>query len=505
MSKSAVLLYPNQLFHVDYLPRDVDEVILVEEPLMFGTDSQHRMYVHKQKLVFLRATMRRYTEQTLWPAGYKVDYIEHTHLTETEDIVEKLKDYDHISLFEIDDDIISRRLFSAIEAHPERPEITVVNNPNFYVSSADCRKFFEDKQHTRFADFYQWQRERFNIMIDQKTYKPLEGSWVLDTKKPKKLPASSKPPSFQIFGANNYVAEAIDYVNTQFPENPGSVTDFPWPTSHGEAEAWFLEFLQHRLEKYAMYEHAIDGDMPWMYHSAISPMLNCGLLQPQTVVDTAVNYAESKSIAPEVLEPFIRNIVGWREYVRAVYKKRHVTLRTANKYNHTRRMTHDWYSGTTGIQPVDDIIRKVHTRAYTHQAERIMVLGNIMFLCEFHPDEIYRWFMEMFIDSYDWTVVPNVYGLSQNAAGMDTSQPGISSSNYILSLSHYERGEWSDIWDGLYWRCVEKNKELFAKNPGMSRSVKQLERMNKNRKRIIGYRADDFLNAMTVTDTSAGQ
>jgi deoxyribodipyrimidine photolyase-related protein len=499
MSKNALLLYPNQLFAVEELPKDVDEVVLVEEPLVFGTDQQHIMYMHKQKLVFLRATMRRYMDETLWPAGYKVDYIEFSHLTETEDIVEKLKEFDHVSIFEIDDDVLNRRLMSAIDSHPEAPDVTIIPSPNFYLSVEDCNKFFSNKNKSSYQNFYQWQRERFNILIDPKTYKPLEGKWNIEIKS-KRLPVDHTPPSFQVFGSNEFVGEAVEYVNNHFPDNPGSVTDFPWPTNHSEAIAWLQEFLEHRLEEYAVYHDAIDGKMPWMYHSGISPLINCGLLQPAEVVNATIEYAQKQSMTASIIEPFVQNIIGRREYARALYRKYHVNLRTSNTYNHSRRMTHDWYSGTTGILPVDEVINKVKARSYTHQSERIMVLGNIMFLCEFHPDDVYRWFMEMLIDSYDWMVVPNIYGISQGALGSAETKPEISSSNFILSMSHYEKGDWSDVWDGLYWRCIEKYRNQFSKNKSMSIAVKQLDRLDENRKRIISYRAEDFLKTKTILD-----
>jgi len=122
-----------------------------------------------------------------------------------------------------------------------------------------------------------------------------------------------------------------------------------------------------------------------------------------------------------------------------------------------------------------------------------------MFLCEFHPDEIYRWFMEMFVDSYDWAVVPIVYGISQGAAytALDTI-PAISSSNFILSMSHYEKGVWSDVWDGLYWRAIEKHRDKFEKDPDMKMAVTQLDKISSNRRRVIGYRAEDFLKQKTA-------
>ncbi len=499
MSKTGLLLYPNQLYRVDVLPRDVDEVILVEEPLMFGTDQQYPMMVHKQKLAFHRATMRRYMEEELWPAGFQVDYVEYKRLSESGDIVEKLKEFELVHVFEFNDDVLSRRLITSVESHPEGPQLNVLLSPNFYLSAQESDTFFKNPKTVEFQKFYQWQRERFNILLDQETYKPLEGDWNMNPGARHRVPKNIQLPSFQVFGANDFVADAVSYVQEHFPDNPGSTADFPWPTNRHEARTWLQDFLNDRLQKYALYEEAIDGHAPWLFHSAVAPMLNIGLLDPDEVVNAAVEAHHKHSGDIEDVELFIRNVIGWREYTRGMYRKRHVALRSVNSFQHTRKMTADWYNGTTGIPPVDDVIRKVQTRAYTHNVERLMVLGNIMFLCEFHPDDVCRWFMEMFIDSYDWFSVSQVYGISQGASFNTTGiGPSISSSNFILSMSHYEKGVWCDIWDGLYWRAIEKHQDKLKDHPNYKMAVKQLGRMNADRRRIIGYRAEDFLAQKTT-------
>jgi deoxyribodipyrimidine photolyase-related protein len=145
-------------------------------------------------------------------------------------------------------------------------------------------------------------------------------------------------------------------------------------------------------------------------------------------------------------------------------------------------------------------LKKVVKRGYAHHNERLMVLGNIMLISDFHPDEVYKYFMEMFIDAYDWIVVPSVYALSQYSDGGEyVDKPFVSSSNYIMSISNYKRGTWADVWDGLYWRFIEKNRALFAKNQRMALVLTQLDKLDPDRKRIISYRADDFLAVKTTS------
>jgi deoxyribodipyrimidine photolyase-related protein len=155
-----------------------------------------------------------------------------------------------------------------------------------------------------------------------------------------------------------------------------------------------------------------------------------------------------------------------------------------------------FYDGTTGIEPVDAVIQRALRTGYCHHIERLMVLGNFMLLCEISPDAIYQWFMELFIDSYDWVMVPNVYGMSQHAdGGMITTKPYISGSAYILKMSNFKRGPWCPIWDALYWRFIDKHRDFFAGNPRMSVMVKQCERMGSKLKEHHAV-AEKFLNQL---------
>lgn len=497
-SNNILLLYPHQLYPADVLPDDVNQVYLIEDPLLFGRDTQYPLYMHKQKIVLLRASMRRYVEEVLWPAGYQVEYIEFHHMIESGDIVNKLTHAARVEYFDLTDDVLQRRIAESLQALEHKPEVRQLDSANFYLTRNEVKAFFQKKDKSTFADFYRWQRERFNILINPDTYRPLGGKLIFDSETRKRLPKSHKLEGFGVFGSNEFVDEAKEYVNKHFPDNPGSLDDFPWPTSHVEASAWLDEFVENRLDEYGTYQDALDGEAPWIYHSALSPMLNIGLLSPMQVVNRAISRHQQKEVPLASLEAFVRQILGWREFTRGVYLEKQVSLRTANGFNQQRLLTNDWYYATTGLPPVDDVIKKVLSRGYAHHNEREMVLGNAMFLSEFHPDEVYRWFMEMFVDAYDWAVVPTVYGLSQCAEPNSmATKPAVSSSNYVLSMSHYEKGDWCDVWDGLYWNFVERNREQLSHNASMRIATQQLDKIKEERRRIISYRAKDFLKEKT--------
>lgn len=178
------------------------------------------------------------------------------------------------------------------------------------------------------------------------------------------------------------------------------------------------------------------------------------------------------------LEGFIRQIMGWREFIRIVYEREGSHQRTKNFWGFERKIPKSFWLGKTGILPVDNVIQKLLQTGYSHHIERLMVMGNFMLLCEFHPDEVYRWFMEMYVDAYDWVMVPNVYGMSQFAdGGLITTKPYISGSNYLLKMSDYPKGVWTEIWDGLFWRFIYVHRDFFLKNPRMGMMVKMFDKM----------------------------
>jgi deoxyribodipyrimidine photolyase-related protein len=223
-------------------------------------------------------------------------------------------------------------------------------------------------------------------------------------------------------------------------------------------------------------------------------MLNVGLLTPQYIIDEALLYASNHEIPLNSLEGFMRQIVGWREFIRAVYELKGNEERTKNYWGFTRKIPDSFWNGTTGIEPIDSTIKKVLETGYCHHIERLMVLGNFMLLCEFDPDEVYRWFMELFIDAYDWVMVPNVYGMSQFAdGGLMATKPYISGSNYVMKMSDYKKGAWQTIWDGLFWRFMHTHRTFFLQNPRLGMLVRTFDKMSDEKKNLHLKNAEEYL------------
>jgi deoxyribodipyrimidine photolyase-related protein len=329
----------------------------------------------------------------------------------------------------------------------------------------------------------------------EKDGNPRGGKWTYDVDNRKKYPKGQQPPEIQFPNSSPYWEEAIQYVETYFKDYPGSLdAKRIYPITFEETSDWLVRFLKERFEEFGIYEDAIVKEEIFLNHSLLSPLMNAGLISPHKVINESLLFAEKNDIPLNSLEGFIRQIMGWREFIRGMYLCKGSFSRTQNFWGFERKIPKSFYDGTTGIEPLDDTIKKVLATGYCHHIERLMVLGNFMLLCEFHPEEVYRWFMELFIDAYDWVMVPNVYGMSQFAdGGTFATKPYIGGSNYIKKMSNYGKGPWTEIWDGLFWRFISVNQDFFLKNPRMSMMVHSFNRMSDDKRATHLENAADFL------------
>ena len=287
-------------------------------------------------------------------------------------------------------------------------------------------------------------------------------------------------------------------VHSMFKDHPGSLDHLWMPTNRKESLKWLDLFLENKFSKFGDYEDAIRSENNFLFHSALSPVLNMGLLTPNEVVNKALDFANKNSVPINSLEGFIRQIIGWREFIRGIYHYKGDEEIKSNYWRHDRKLTKDWYEGTTGITPLDDAIKDCLKFGYTHHIPRLMIICNIMNLSKIHPNEIYKWFMEMFVDSSDWVMVPNVYGMGTFAdGGIFATKPYSCGSNYMIKMSNYKKDSWCDIVDGLYWKFMNDNISFFKSNPRLSILVGSLERMNSDRKTLIFDKANNFINEMT--------
>lgn len=487
--KQTYIVYPHQLFEDIHLQKEVRSVVFIEEPLLFK-----QFAFHKKKLIFHHAAMKIFAHR-LKELGFSIIYVESHELLETQDIISVLKknEITKVHFFDLVDDWLEKRIRNACKS--SNIETVEHKSPNFYLDRSDIEKEFGNQSNFLMASFYIKQRKKFNILLQNG--KPIGGKWSFDAENRKKLPRNIKLPNAPQTNENSFVNEAIKYVEQYFPKNPGQTEHFFFPVSHEGVRTWLDAFLNEKFSLFGTYQDAVLSTDSILFHSILSPLLNAGLLTPNEVVEKAITKAEKDGIPINCIEGFIRQIIGWREFVRGVYCTIGGKERTKNFWGHTRALPESFWNGTTGIEPVDNVILKVCETGYAHHIERLMIMANFMLLCEIHPDEVYRWFMELFIDAYDWVMVPNVYGMGQYAdGGMITTKPYISGANYILKMSNFSKGEWIDTWNSLYWSFVAKHKIIFQQNPRCQPIIFMLDKMENSVRSLHLQRAENYLKGL---------
>ena len=491
---STGILFPHQLFEQNSLVSKCNTIYLVEEYLYF---KQYNF--HKQKIAFHRASMKFY-EGYLQSKNIQVVYIDSfNELADVRKLIPYLK-LQNIHAFEYIDTSdywLEQRIRKACRTY------NLVANKNrsplFLNSSEKIASWFSGKKRMFQTDFYKHQRQSRNLLLDN-NQKPIGGKWTYDDENRLKYPKGKTPPKVDFPKLNAFYAEAIAYTEKYFPDNYGRLnSNFIYPATHAEGKSWLEDFFKTRFSEFGAYEDAIVSNELILHHSVLTPMLNVGLLTPQFIIDEALKYAGTREIPLNSLEGFIRQIVGWREFIRAVYELKGTTERTRNYWGFTRKIPASFWNGTTGIEPFDSTLKKVLETGYCHHIERLMVLGNFMLLCEFDPDEVYRWFMELFIDAYDWVMVPNVYGMSQFAdGGLMATKPYISGSNYLMKMSDYKKGDWQAVWDGLFWRFMHTHRDFFLQNPRLGMLVKSFDKMTVEKRTAHLKNAEIYLEKLIV-------
>ena len=486
--KEISVILPNQLHeNIEFLKKNIP-IYLIEEFLFFK-----QFNFHKQKLIFHRSSMKSY-ENYLTTKGYFVSYIESKNpISEIRNFIKNLsKEIKIIRAIDPDDYLIEKRLKK--ECQKRSIKIIFYENPSFIITKEDLKTFFK-KEKVKFfqTSFYKNQRKKLNILIDNND--PTGGKWTYDSENREKYPKDKNTPIIRYPKIEEYHLEAVKYVENNFKNNLGSInSNIIYPNNFKSAKKWFHEFLKVRFKEFGPYEDAILKEESILNHSLLSPLINVGLLSPKYIVNETINFYKKNKIPINSCEGFIRQIIGWREFIRGIYTVKGSYERTKNFWGFKRKIPSSFYNGKTGIDPVDDSIKKIINSAYTHHIERLMILGNFMLLCEFDPDEVYRWFMELFIDAYDWVMVPNVYGMSQFAdGGLMSTKPYISGSSYILKMSNYIKGDWCIIWDSLFWNFIKNQREFFSKNPRMRMLVNSYDKMDENKKSNLNKTAKKFL------------
>ncbi len=495
MDDSITLVFPHQLFAEHPAVRRGRPITLIEDSLFFGDPHAAPGRFHKKKIVLHRASMQAYAER-LRNAGHRVHYLESAPGETLTGVLTKHHlefPFSRIVTLDPADHLAERRLRRFCS--DSGVVLEVITSPMFLTPADWADTHFDSRKKPFMAAFYEAQRKRLGILVDGKG-QPVGGRWSYDEENrrgmPKKglaVPAEARSPR------RAEVGEAEKHVAQRYPDAPGRLEGFAYPVTHEDAAAWLDHFLEWRLAGFGPWEDALSEREPILFHSVLTPALNIGLLTPEQVVNRTLAFASENQVPIESLEGFLRQVVGWREFIFQMYRRHGVEMRKGNFFQHHRKLPAGFWTGQTGVEPLDLVIRRILDSSWCHHIERLMVLGSFMLLCQVDPDEVYGWFMELFIDAYDWVMVPNVYGMSQFAdGGIFATKPYLSGSNYLRKMSDYAGGNWEALWDGLFWNFIATHRDYFRGQPRLSMMAATLAKMDPAKRAGHLQRAGDFLN-----------
>ena len=501
-----VLILPNQLFENCLLLNQInqndqndqinqnnesDQIILYEHPLYFT-----KFKYHKMKLVMHRATMKFYYNYLIEKYNIKKNNIRYIDFNKN--IKSIFKKNDEIYIYNpLDHEILE-------EINSFNCKVNMIDNPGHICSINDFDEYLSknvldnklNEKSFSHHSFYIWFRKKYTILMNKD--KPLGNKWSFDKENRLSFPKNKEEEINSLDNyldknknKDKYLVEAKIYVNKHFQNNHGS-DEYYLPITFEEAKMHFKKFIKDKLNNFGPYEDAVNSEITFGYHSIMSPIINIGLITPKFIIDYLIkNLDKLKNIKIQSIEGYIRQLF-WREFCIFVYLYKNKELENGNFFNHKNKINHSWYNATTQFGPINNIIQKALNYGWCHHIERLMYLGNIFLLLQINPKNVYKWFMELFIDAYPWVMSPNVYGMSQFSAGnIMMKRPYFSSTNYLFKLSNYkkikyekiilnnENYDWSEIWNSLYYNFIDCNKLFLSKNYSTANMVSIFNKKSK--------------------------
>lgn len=455
-----------------------------------------RVRHHQQKLVLFLSAMRHHAEK-LRAEGAQVHY-ESLDPCDLRVFTEALSEYALRNGFEQIEVTEPSDPFLLKELRKLSIPLVILPNPAFLTTGSEWDRYAQTTRRRHMADFYQWQRRRLGILVERDG-SPVGGQWSFDAENRKPLPKGHVPPPRLTFAPDQITHEVISLVESNFSHHPGRASDFAYGVTHSEGIAALDYFLELNLDLFGVYEDAVSKEHPFVHHSILTPYLNTGLLTPAEVVVRTLERHTERPVPLNSLEGFLRQVIGWREFIKGIDRDYERSPRDFDTLGHTRKLGPQWYSGTTGLPPVDAAIQRCLQFGWCHHIERLMVLGSVMLMSEIDPVDSYGWFMEMFMDSADWVMRPNIFGMSQfSDGGYFATKPYVSGSAYIKKMSDFPAGPWCEIWDGLYWRFIRTHRDRFASNHRMSMAINAEAKLPSDRRERINRLAEEWITSVTT-------
>ena len=484
--------------------KDGDVVVMAEV-----MDEASYVRHHPKKIAFLFAAMRKFADH-LRDKGFTVAY---SRLDDPEnsqkiggELLRRASEHDASEVIATEPG--EWRLIDILTYLP----ITVRQLPDdrFYASHKDFQDWAEGRKELRMEWFYREMRRRTGLLMEDD--EPAGGQWNYDHDNRKSAEADlfrEGPPRFE---PDRITLEVLDLVEQRFPDNFGDLRPFDYATDRQGALKVLRHFIDNSLDEFGPYQDAMLQDDPHLHHSILSPYINAGLLSPREVCDrVAKAYAEGK-VRLNSAEGFIRQILGWREYMRGIYFMQGPDYTDRNELGHDRDLPPLYWGAETRMNCLSQAVGQTQRLAYAHHIQRLMVTGNFALLAGIDPHQVHEWYLEVYLDAYEWVEAPNVIGMSQFAdGGIVGSKPYVSSGNYISKMSDYCRhcaykvtaktGKDACPFNLLYWDFLVRHRERFQKNPRISRIYGTWDRMDADKRKTIRAEAADFLTRMDAGET----
>jgi deoxyribodipyrimidine photolyase-related protein len=490
------LILADQLSHSLASLQNIDKQ---QDWLLMAEVRQEAEYVkhHKKKIAFLFSAMRHFAKE-LTSKGFQLSYTQYQDKDNSGSLfaeVEKIckqKNIQRIVLTHPGE----YRVLEEMRSWQQRLNIPVeiLEDNRFLARLDEFANWAKDRKQLRMEYFYREMRKSWHILMDDK--QPVGNKWNYDSANRQSLPKDIDVPSVTKFEVDEVTEEVISLVSQEFSSHFGDLDGFHYAVTREQALKVLDVFVAERLENFGDYQDAMAQGQPWLFHSHISFYLNCGLLLPQEVIEVA-ELAYRKGQAPlNAVEGFIRQVLGWREYVRGLYWYKMPDYKASNFLNAKRSLPGFFWDADTSMNCLSQCITETKQNAYAHHIQRLMVLGNFSLLAGLHPDEVNEWYLIVYADAYEWVELPNVTGMILFAdKGIVASKPYAASGAYIHKMSNYcqnchynvkeKNGEQACPFNYLYWDFLQRNKDKLKGNPRLSMPYRTLEKMTDHKKQMI--------------------
>ena len=479
-------------------------VVLLTECMEEATYIKH----HQKKLVFVFSCMRHFGA-LLESKGWQVDYIKLTDKGCPKSIPQSIKRAvkKHTCTSIVMTEAAEYRLQQSLLSLQSESKIpfTLLQDTRFLCDHEKFQQWADSRKQLRMENFYRDMRVQTGLLMDGK--KPLGGQWNFDKDNRKPAGDSVEFSAPKRFKPDDITNECIALVQKKFPDNIGHTENFWFATSARQAKAALKHFIDQSLPTFGDYQDAMLAGERFLSHSVVSMYINVGLLDPLDVC-RQVEKAYHDGHAPiNAVEGFIRQIIGWREYVRGIYWLKMPQYVDENFFNHTRPLPDFYWTGDTQMACLQASIDQTIQEAYAHHIQRLMITGNFAMLTGVNPKEVHEWYLAVYADAYEWVELPNTFGMSQFAdGGLLGSKPYAAGGNYINKMSNYckhcsykiskKSGEQACPFNYLYWHFLNTNKDKLANNHRLAQVYRTWDRMKDERKAEIAADSERFLKTL---------